>query len=171
MKETNSEDVLHVIREIMHFADMRSRRLLREIGLSSTQAGVLHALADGEAHNAGEIAKSLSLTGATISGVLDRLEQKGMLVRVRRQEDRRKVAVRILPKGLALLKEIPDRFQDHFLQKFEELSAADRTRIHQALQEVAGLFGEGVDAADMSMEAQEDPVEFRFPRVTLEPLS
>lgn len=167
MKETGSEEILNVLREIMHYADMRSRRLLREIGLSSTQAGVLHALADGEARNAGEIAKTLSLTGATISGVLDRLEQKGMLVRVRRREDRRMVAVRILPEGRALLEEIPDRFQDHFLKKFEKLSAADRARIHQALNEMAGLFGEDGDSG----EREDTSPGFSLPPVTLTPWS
>lgn len=161
MKEISSKEVLDVLREIMHYADMRSRRLLREIGLSSTQAGVLYALADGEARNAGDIAKSLSLTGATISGVLDRLEQKRMLVRVRRPEDRRMVAVRILPAGRELLEKIPDRFQDHFLKKFEELSEADRARIHLALKEMAGLFGEDAEAGEASSD------EFSLPQVTM----
>lgn len=141
MKTIGSDEVLEVLREIMHRADMRSRRLLREIGLSSTQAGVLHALRDGEPRGAGELAKGLSMTGATLTGVLDRLEQRGYLTRMRGDVDKRKVAVRISEEGLARLGEIPERFHDHFQQEFNQLPEADRKRIHAALREVAGLFG------------------------------
>lgn len=141
MNAIQSSDVLQVLREIMHCADMRSRRLLRESGLSATQAGVLHALRDGEPQTAGALAKQLSVTGATLTGVLDRLEQRGLLTRVRMDLDKRKVAVRISGEGLARLNEIPERFHDHFEQEFNRLPEADRKRIHSALQEVAGLFG------------------------------
>lgn len=141
MSDHTTDEVLHLLREIMHRADMRSRRLLREIGLSSTQAGVLRALADGTPKSAGVLARDLSLTGATLSGVLDRLQQRGLVERVRGEPDKRRVDVRILPAGRDRLDEIPRRFHDHFTQAFGTLAETDRHRILQALREVAGMFG------------------------------
>lgn len=141
MSDQTTDEVLRLLREIMHRADMRSRRLLREIGLSATQAGVLRALSDGEPKSAGALARDLSLTGATLSGVLDRLQGRGFVERLRGEPDKRRVDVRILPAGRERLEEIPRYFHDHFTQTFGKLPASDQHRILHALREVAGMFG------------------------------
>ena len=130
------------LREIMHGADMRSRRLLRELGISSTQAGVLRELSDGQTTSAGELARSLSLTGATLTGVLDRLEMRGWIERVRSAEDKRRVEVRILGEGLKKLNESSEKFQDPLTRGFAALPAPDQLRILKALAQVTSLFDE-----------------------------
>lgn len=47
----------------------------------------------------GNIAKSLSCTPATVSGVIDSLEKKNLIDRVRDTEDRRKVHILLTPLG------------------------------------------------------------------------
>lgn len=124
----------------MHGADRRSRRLLRELGLSSTQAGVLRALSDGRAQSAGELARALSLTGATLTGVLDRLEARAWIERLRSSADKRRMEVRILPAGLAKLTETAEKFQDPLTKGFSELSESEQEQILQALVSVTTLF-------------------------------
>lgn len=124
----------------MHGADMRSRRLLRELGLSSTQAGVLRALSDGTPQSAGDLARSLSLTGATLTGVLDRLEARAWIERIRSAEDKRRMEVRILPDGLAKLTESAEKFQDPLTKGFGGLSEPEQIHILEALSRVTTLF-------------------------------
>lgn len=52
-----------------------------------------------DAITVGNIAKSLSCTPATISGVIDSLEKKDLIIRVRDAEDRRKVHIKLNPAG------------------------------------------------------------------------
>ena len=140
MHEENTFEFLRFLREIMHRADLRSRRLLRELGLSSTQAGVLRALLDGQIRSAGDLARELSLTGATLSGVLDRLEARGWIERVRSAEDKRRMELRILPAGQEKLHETAERFQDPLTRGFDALPPARQVKILDALQLVSELF-------------------------------
>lgn len=142
MQTENTLCFLRHLREIMHGADMRSRRLLRELGISSTQAGVLRELSDGKTRSAGDLAKTLSLTGATLTGVLDRLESRGWLERVRSAEDKRRMEVRILPAGADKLNETAEHFQDPLTRGFQDLPEEVQTRILDALSRVTTLFNE-----------------------------
>jgi len=140
MQTEQTLEFLRFLREIMHGADMRSRRLLRELGLSSTQAGVLRALSDGNPQSAGDLARSLSLTGATLTGVLDRLEARAWIERLRSPEDKRRMEVRILPAGLEKLAESAEKFQDPLTRGFGGLSESEQLQILKALSRVTGLF-------------------------------
>jgi len=140
MHTEKTHNFMHLLREIMHGADMRSRRLLREMGLSSTQAGVLRALSDGEPQSAGDLARSLSLTGATLTGVLDRMEARRWIERIRSAEDKRRMEVRILPAGMTKLNESAEKFQDPLTKGFGELSDPEQQHILEALSRVTALF-------------------------------
>lgn len=142
MHSENTLEFLRFLREIMHGADMRSRRLLRQLGISSTQAGVLRALSDGQTLSAGHLARSLSLTGATLTGVLDRLEARAWIERVRSSEDKRRMEVRILPAGIAKLAESAEKFQDPLTRGFDDLSPDAQAKILDALSNVTNLFDE-----------------------------
>lgn len=140
MQPQNTLDFLAALREIMHRADMRSRRLLRELGISSTQAGVLRALAETSPRSAGDLARILSLTGPTLTGVLDRLESRGWIERIRSPGDKRRMEVRILPDGLNKLNETAEKFQDPLTRGFENLPDSEQHNILHALYAVSGLF-------------------------------
>ena len=140
MHEENTFEFLRCLREIMHRTDLRSRRLLRERGVSSTQAGVLRALSDGRTRSAGDLAVELSLTGATLSGVLDRLEARRWIQRVRSPEDKRRMELRILPAGLDKLRETAVRFQDPLTRGFESLPRERQQDLLDALRTVSELF-------------------------------
>ena len=73
----------------------------RRVGLNATDTRCLELIARaGEAVTAGDLGKATGLTTGAVTGILDRLEQAGMVERVRDSVDRRKVLVR--PKSEAL---------------------------------------------------------------------
>lgn len=131
------------MRQVMHLADMRSSRLLREVGISSTQAGVLRVLAECEEMTAGELSREICLTGATLTGVLDRLEARGWITRLRRAEDKRQLAVRILPEGLEKLRETETDFADPLTEGFCGLPPSRQEAILDTLSCISGLFSGG----------------------------
>jgi DNA-binding MarR family transcriptional regulator len=58
-----------------------------------------------------ELAEHLAVTRATVTGLLDGLEEDGLLERSHRTDDRRSVSVTITKKGLALIEKIlPDHY-------------------------------------------------------------
>ena len=65
------------------------------IGINVTDLNCLNILALSGHLTAGELAKSTGLTTASITGVLDRLEEAGFVRRERDAHDRRRVIVRL----------------------------------------------------------------------------
>lgn len=87
------------------------RHLRRELELAATQHDitatqfqVLRRLWSGEGMNAQNLAREAHLDAATMTGVLDRLEAKGLVRRVRHESDRRAVRVVLTEEGRALEK-------------------------------------------------------------------
>src|SRR6201995_3048729 len=68
-----------------------------KIGINVTDLNCLNILALGGHLTAGELAKQTGLTTASITGVLDRLEEAGFVRRERDPGDRRRVIVRLNP--------------------------------------------------------------------------
>jgi DNA-binding MarR family transcriptional regulator len=79
--------------------------LLKEASLSGPQYNVLRILrgAGGPGLACGEIADRLIARDPDMTRLLDRLERRGLVSRVRESEDRRIVTTRITPAGLQLL--------------------------------------------------------------------
>ena len=91
-------------------------RRLEPFDVTPIQYGVMHCLWKGEKTTPKEIASELKLENSTISGILDRMEKKGLLNRHVSIEDRRFIEVVLTDKGKSLeepiLKVIDDANHD-----------------------------------------------------------
>lgn len=75
------------------------------------------------------VADYLSQQSQTVTGVLDRLERAGHLVRKRDMEDRRAVRLELTAAGKRLAQMIRDGIQGHLVQVLTGLDAAGRDRL------------------------------------------
>lgn len=78
-----------------------SQQASSALGLSSTESEVLNLLGLEGSRTAGAIAGATGLSSGTITGVLDRLEERGYVRRERHHTDRRKVVIAADPDALA----------------------------------------------------------------------
>lgn len=78
------------------------RPLLDELGLTYSQYVVMLVLWEQESITLGEIGRQLQLDSGTLSPLLRRLDERGLLTRVRRVEDERTVQVTITDAGRVL---------------------------------------------------------------------
>ena len=72
--------------------------LCEDMQLTPPQAHTLMWLGEDGALTMGVLARRAGITEKTITGVVDRLEASGLLERVRSEEDRRSVSVRLTEK-------------------------------------------------------------------------
>lgn len=94
-----------------------------EIGLSVSQFGALEALHHlGPLYQKDLASKILKSTG-NITMVVDNLEKRGLVERVRDEKDRRHYSVQITPKGSTL---IGSFFSDHVTRIVREMSALSK---------------------------------------------
>ncbi|MDE3112097.1 MAG: MarR family transcriptional regulator [Chloroflexota bacterium] len=111
-------------------------RIWRSSQLTLTQVRALRRLAK-TAKPLGELGAELGLTPPSVTRVVDRLEERGLIERRRDPVDRRKVVASILPAGLGLVTSVPLLEQSAIRTAAERLEPAARGRIAAALEEFA----------------------------------
>ena len=104
-----SEDALIALRKIQRMTEMSSKRLARTAGLTPSQLSVLRILAEYDEVSAGWLAEATQLKHATITSLIDKLEERKMIARRKCDEDRRRVWHTLLPAGKAALTEYTTR--------------------------------------------------------------
>jgi len=137
MKDSMSEKVLISIRQIIRAVDLHSRYLARKYGLTGPQLLIMNEIARRHETSVGVLAESVSLSNATVTSVLDRLEKLGYVLRNRSDADKRKVLVKLTEKGVGKLRNKPSSLQDSFISEFEKLSEWEQTLILSSIQRVA----------------------------------
>jgi DNA-binding MarR family transcriptional regulator len=142
-----SEQVLIALRQIIRAVDIHSRKLVQQHGLTGPQLVVLRALARLAETPVGKLAEEVSLSHATVTGVVDRLEKQGLVQRARSDEDRRRVLVTITQAGQETLKAAPPLLQEEFVTEFLKLRDWEQSLILSSLQRVADMMqAKGLEA-------------------------
>ena len=107
--DPGDEPFLKVLRPLVetYFAFLRKDgRHIRKLGLTESQFDVIATLGDTEGMTCKELSEKTLVTKGTLTGVLDRLERKGLIERVPSREDRRCTIIRLTPKGDARFREV-----------------------------------------------------------------
>jgi len=142
---------MHALRKIIQIVDLNSRRLVKRVGLTSPQLVILKEISGAEAVSAGTIAKAVSLSQATVTGILERMEKRGLVLRCRDHRDRRRVMVRVTDLGQQVVDTAPPLMQEAFVEQFERLPEWEQTMILSSLQHLVAIMdSRGVAPGDSS---------------------
>ena len=145
--EDIGEHVIIALLRVILAVDLHSRNLAASHGLTGPQALLLKALQHGRL-SAGELASRVSLSQGTVTDILNRLEKRGTIMRLRDASDGRRVLVELTPKGLALLKESPPLLQERFIRRFSRLEEWEQTQLLASLQRIASMMdADDIDAS------------------------
>lgn len=143
-----SVDALIALRKIQRVTELASRRLASTAGLTPSQLAVLRLLEKSGELSSGRISEATLLKQATITSLADKLEARELIARRRCDEDRRRVWLRLLPAGAAILADAPDLLQETFSERFNDLPDWQQSLIVSALEQVSGLLdADDLDAA------------------------
>jgi len=82
-----------------HAVGLRIEAELRDLGVSQGDAHVLALLAGGGEHTVGELQRGLHRRPSTLTGILDRLEDRGWITRALNDADRRSLLVALTRQG------------------------------------------------------------------------
>jgi DNA-binding MarR family transcriptional regulator len=92
-------------------SNMVTQRAVAELGVTSQQASILFMVASGKCTLAAELAREYGIDASAVTRLVDRLEKRGLLERVRSSEDRRAVRLALTPEGLAIAARMPAIFR------------------------------------------------------------
>ncbi len=142
------EEVLITLRRLIRATDLHSKQLVKTAGLTAPQLLLLQAIREKGQVTIGALAKEISLSQATVTTILDRLEKRGLVYRERSSEDKRKVHAYLTEKGMDFIRDAPTPLQEHFVRQFRDLRDWEQSMIISSLQRVALMMdAEHIDAS------------------------
>ena len=137
------EAILNLVRTNDRF-QLRFARLFREHGLTSSQYNVLRILREeGAPLPCLEIAERMIASVPGITGLVDRLEAMGFVVRDRSTEDRRVVYVGITPTGVELLSALDGPVDELHKALVGHLTCAEVRELSRLLEKARQPTSEG----------------------------
>jgi len=140
------EAIVVALRRIPRAIDLHSRGLLQTFGLTAPQLVTLQKVVRLQPITIGTLSQAVHLSQATMTGILDRLEQQGLVQRTRDGIDRRTVTITATREGAQLLKKAPSLLQDQFLKRLARLKPTEQTEMLRVLEQISEMMG----AADLT---------------------
>ncbi|MDC7226956.1 MAG: MarR family transcriptional regulator [Spirochaetales bacterium] len=135
-----SDELLSSLRRIIRAVDIHSKSLLKKYGLTGPQLIVLSELERSKELSISAISKKVSLSQATVTTIINRLEQQGLLSRERNSLDKRRVNVRFSDKGEAILQKKPSLLQLDFVKKFNKLEEWEQYLLLSSVSKIASMM-------------------------------
>jgi MarR family transcriptional regulator, organic hydroperoxide resistance regulator len=143
-----SNTALVLLRRILRVTELNSRELARQSELTPSQLLLMRLLNEKGSALPSTIAKSIDLKQATVTVLVNKLEDAGLVTRRRDTEDRRRVWVALTDSGRTACRQSPDLLQNRFKHGFDGLDEWEQAMVIAALERVASLLdAEKIDAA------------------------
>ena len=105
-----------------------------ELDLTFAQSQVLFHVAEHRGCPMGDVAKAFGVTLPAVTHIVDRLEQKGFVVRGEAPNDRRVYALQLTPAGRALVQELHGMRTRALADVLARLKPEDRRRLCRGLE-------------------------------------
>lgn len=99
-----------ITRAKSNLSNLVTHRTLNELGITSTQGSMLFMIGSGRCQLAAELARHYGIDASAVTRLIDRLEKRQLLSRVRSDEDRRTVQLELTPQGYAIAARMPEIF-------------------------------------------------------------
>ena len=142
--------ILQSLRRIIRAIEIHSQRLSHNHQITGPQLGCLLAIKQEGPLTTTCLARTVFLSPSTVVGIVDRLEEKGLLSRMRGTEDRRQVRLHLTEAGNRLADSAPSPLQETLSRNLNTLPALELVSITLALDKLVSLMeAEGIPAAPM----------------------
>jgi DNA-binding MarR family transcriptional regulator len=140
------------IRRVLRALRIAARDTLVTTGMSAAQLFVLGTLVDGEEASLSDLAERTMTDRTSVTAVVDRLVQAGLVTKGTSEQDRRRAAIRITPKGRTVLRRAPRPPTALLVEALEQLEPSELKRLERGLRALTHAMGIDVEPAEMMFE-------------------
>lgn len=138
--------VLDGIRRLVQSLRLSAREAQNRAGISGAQLFILQKLAEADAQSVNDLATRTATDQSSVSVVVHRLADAGLVARHPDARDRRRVRLTLTPRGRALLRRSPDSAQRRLVHAIEALAPADRRVFAASLARIVSGRGKATPA-------------------------
>jgi DNA-binding MarR family transcriptional regulator len=140
------------IRRVLRALRIAARDTLVTTGVSAAQLFVLGALVDGEEASLSNLAERTMTDRTSVTAVVDRLVEGGLVTKGTSEEDRRRASIRITPKGRTVLRGAPRPPTALLVEALERVEPAELERLERGLRALTRAMGVDGEPANMMFE-------------------
>jgi len=132
--------IVYHIRRLMQAGEVYTKALNKNYQISVPQLNCLMSLYENGPLSPSTIAKHILVKSSTVTGIIDRLELKGLVTRSRSTSDRRVITIELTEAGKALAQAAPPPVQDRLMDGLEKLSSHDIRQVVHGLSLLTNLL-------------------------------
>jgi DNA-binding MarR family transcriptional regulator len=145
--EKRTKEIVFSIRRLMQAGELYTKELNKVYNVSSAQLNCLLALSEYGPLPISHIANHILVKGSTVTGIIDRLEKKDLVRRLRTSKDRRVITVELTETGTVLAENAPSPIQQKIIDGLNSLSERQITQIANSLSKLTNML----DVQDISV--------------------
>jgi len=134
------QELLIALRKVIRAIGLHSKHLNKTSGLTSPQLIIMQDIDKTPGVNSGQVAKNVTLSAATVTNIIDRLESKNLVSRLRNTQDKRKVSLYLTENGKAILLNAPQPLQEHFIENFSNLAQWEQSQLLSSMERIADMM-------------------------------
>ena len=128
-----SRRIVFALRKIMQQMDHHSRNLDKQHGITVPQLVCLYEIYEKGVMTLSVLSRHVHLTSSTLVGIIDRLQEKGLVARTRDTEDRRVIFIDITEKGKTFVSTSPHLLHNRLDEQFKIIPEAEQILIANSL--------------------------------------
>jgi DNA-binding MarR family transcriptional regulator len=148
------KEIVRSIRRIVRSIYLDSKGMVKRLGLTGPQCLVLSTLASRGALSSADLSKELFVSPANMTGIIDRLEQKELIRRVKKQGDRRISLIELTDKGMQLSQLTPDPIEEKLITGLKDLEPTEVYGVYASIKKIVDLI-EAQDIKDTPLELKQ----------------
>jgi DNA-binding MarR family transcriptional regulator len=135
-RSVDAAGVVDALRRLFRATQEYSKAVQSRSGLSAPQLRALHIVDANPGISIGDLSRQMFAHPSTVSGVVDRLENRGAVTRTVDEEDRRGVRLALTGKGRTMLRRGPEPVQSGLAGALETMPKARLAQLRASLDEV-----------------------------------
>ena len=127
------KEIIYQIRRLIQAKELYTKELNKKYQVSASQLNCLLALYEHGSLPPSQIARHIMVKSSTVTGIIDRLEDKELVKRTRTSSDRRVITVQLTDSGVALAENAPPPIQQKIIEGLRRLPRGEMEKIVRGL--------------------------------------
>jgi DNA-binding MarR family transcriptional regulator len=135
-----TRQIIFSIRRLIQASELYSKELNKKYQISAAQLNCVLTLNEYGPLPPSKIAQHMMVKSSTVTGVVDRLEKKGLAERMRNSPDRRMITIQLTKAGKKLAENAPPPIQQKIIDGLKQTKKAKKEQIVSSLNMLTDML-------------------------------
>jgi len=135
-----TQQIIYSIRRLIQASELYTKELNKKYQVSAAQLNCILTLYEHGPLPPSKIANHMMVKSSTVTGVVDRLEKKGLAERMRNSPDRRVITIQLTEAGKKLAENAPPPIQQKIIDGLKQTETAKKEQIVRSLNVLTDML-------------------------------